>query len=142
MPVLNTEVPAKMSGVSAVRGVSSGRPIIRITWSPPESDKPVEKYYLQYRQATSNWTGITLNHAETSTVLSGLDKGTVYHMQVRAISIAGPGPFSDLQQVITYDGKNCEDACILCRLHVIPYMSLHYPFNNDYYVVIIIWLST
>ena len=108
-----------MSGVSAVPDVSSGRPIIQITWSPPQSNKPIEKYYLQYRKATaSNWTAVVLGPSETSTVLSGLDRGTVYHVKVRAISIVGSGPFSDLQQVTTYNGKNCEDACILCRLYI------------------------
>ena len=99
-----------MSGVSALPGVISGRPIINITWSPPQSDKPIAKYYLQYRKATaSNWTAVTLDPSETSTVLSGLDRGTVYDVQVRAVSIVGSGPFSDLQ-VITHNGKRCEDV--------------------------------
>ena len=106
-----TQVPAKVSGVSAVPGVRSGRPTIRVTWSTPKSDEPISKYHLQYRKATaSSWTAITLAPSETSTVLSGLDRGTVYHVQVRAISVVGSGPFSDRQQVTTHNGKKCEGA--------------------------------
>ena len=103
-----TQVPAKVSGVSAVPGVGSERPTIRVTWSTPESDEPISKYHLQYRKATaSSWNADTLAPSETSTVLSGLDRGTAYHVQVRAISVVGSGPFSDRQQVTTHNGKQC-----------------------------------
>ena len=111
-----------MSGVLAVPGVISGRPIIKIKWSPPQSDKPIAKYYLQYRKASaSNWTAVTLDSSETSAVLSGLDRGTSYDVQVRAGSILGSGPFSDLQQVTTHNGERCEDVY---RSHAVPSMSL------------------
>ena len=120
---MNTQVPAKMSGVSAVPGVISGRPTIQITWSPPQSDKPIAKYYLQYRKASaSSWTAVTLGPSETSAVLSGLDRGTSYDVQMRAISIVGSGPFSDLQQVTTHNGERCEDVY---RSHAVPWMLLN-----------------
>ena len=119
---MDTQVPAKVSGVSAIPGVNSGQPIIQITWNPPQSDKRIEKYYLQHRKANaSNWTAVTLGPSET-TVLSGLDRGTVYHVQLRAISIVGSGPFSDLQQVTTHNGKGCEDAYLCMQ---IPCCSMH-----------------
>ena len=115
---MDTQVPAKVSEVSAVPGVSLGRPTIRVKWSAPLSDEPISKYHLQYRQATaSSWTALTLAPSETSTVLSGLDKGTVYHVQVRAISVVGSGPFSDRQQVTTHNGETCEGAS-MCADHV------------------------
>ena len=115
---MDTQVPAKVSVVSAVPGVSSGRPVIRVTWSPPQSDEPISKYHLQYRKATaSSWTAVTLAPSETSTVLSGLDRGTVYHVQVRAISVVGSGPFSDRQEVTTHNGKKWEGAS-MCADHV------------------------
>ena len=107
-----------MADVSAVPGVISGRPIINITWSTPQSDKPIAKYNLQYRKATaSNWTAVTLGPSETLAVLSSLDRGTLYNVQVRAVSIVGSGPFSDLQQVTTHNGERCEDVY---RSHAVP----------------------
>ena len=112
-----------MSGVSAVPGVISERPIIKIKWSPPQSDKPIAKYNLQYRKSSaSNWTAVTLDSSETSAVLSGLDRGTSYDVQVRAVSIVGSGPFSDLQQVTTHNGERCEGH--VYRSHAVPSMSL------------------
>ena len=124
---MHTQVPAKVSGVSAVPGVRSGRPTIRVTWSPPKSDKPISKYHLQYRKATaSSWNAATLAPSETSTVLSGLDRGTVYHVQVRAVSVVGSGPFSDRQQVTTHNGKKCEGASMRAD---------HLQFHTCFYVI-------
>lgn len=103
---MHIQVPAKMSSVSAVPGVRSGRPIIQITWNPPQSDKPIAKYFLQYRKTTTSvWTAVTLDSSDTSTILNGLDRGMAYYIQMRAISVVGSGPFSDLLHITTYNGE-------------------------------------
>ena len=74
-----------------------------MTWTAPQSDRPITKYQVQYRRSgTTSWN--TKDVTSTSTTLGNLSAGTGYQVQVRAVSDVGAGPYSDVQTQITHGG--------------------------------------
>ena len=87
----------------------SGRVInLRVTWNQPNSDRPIQYYEVQYRkQGVSSWTSVTPNPWPTTrqTTIRNVDIGSVYNVQVRAVSDAGSGQWRSATSQRTFRGK-------------------------------------
>ena len=79
-----------------------------MSWTVPQSDRPITKYQVQYRSGATSW--ITKDVTSTSTTLENLSAGTSYQVQVRAVSDFGTGPYSDMRTQITPRGMNVTTA--------------------------------
>ena len=102
-------VPSKVSRLTLTKAATAGRPALTVTWTAPQSDRPITKYQLQYRRSgTTDW--ITMNVTSTSTILENLSAGTSYQVKVRAVSDVGAGPYSDVVTQITPRGTNVTTA--------------------------------
>ena len=106
-------VPLKPTA-SITKAVLSGRPALSATWTSPSSDRVINRYEVRYRSGTTNW--ITKTVLVTSTILGSLTVGTSYQFQVRAISDVGPGVYSDLQTITTYQAPNKVEAPVLTKV--------------------------
>ena len=72
-----------------------------MTWTAPQSDRPITKYQVQYRRSeATSW--ITKDVTSRSTTLENLSDGTSYQVQVRAVSDVGAGPYSDVGTLSTF----------------------------------------
>ena len=100
------QVPSQVSNLSLFKKVVSGAPVLRVTWTTPQSDVTITQYKVQYRKnGTTNWgTELTVSGSPhvTSSILNGLDIGTGYNVRVRAVSAAGEGMWSLVQTERTY----------------------------------------
>ena len=81
---------------------SAGRSIT-ISWSAPSDDggSAVTGYHIRYRIGTNSWTEITTGISGTSHTISGLHASTEYEIQVRAVNIVNPGPWSSSATITT-----------------------------------------
>ena len=98
-------VPSKVTGVSMSASVTSNQPSLRVTWSAPSSERPIQHYQVDYRVGTSgSWSTWSPNPTSTSVTLTGLQRGTSYQVRVRAGSDVGNGEWSNIVSGTTYDG--------------------------------------
>ena len=97
-------VPQKVSPPVLTKAAISGRPDLTVTWTAPRSERPITKYQVQYRRTgTTSWS--TRDVTTRLVTLVNLSPGTSYQIQVRAVSEAGSGPFSDARTLSTYNGR-------------------------------------
>ena len=102
-------VPQKVGPLVLTKAVRSGRPALAVTWTAPQSDRPITKYQVQYRRTgTTSWS--TRDVTTRSVTLVNLSLGTSYQVQVRAVSDVGSGTFSDVSVLSTYRGKPLESV--------------------------------
>ena len=80
-----------------------------MTWTAPQSDRPITKYQVQYRRSGTT-SRIRKDVTSRSTTLENLPAGTGYQVQVRAVSDVGAGPYSDVGTQITHRGMNVTTA--------------------------------
>ena len=100
-------VPLQVSNIQITQTVSNGMINLRITWNQPTSDHPIQHYELQYRkQGVSSWTSVTPNPTTRQTIIRNVDKGSVYNVQVRAVSDVGTGQWRSATSQRTYKGMN------------------------------------
>ena len=100
-------VPLKVSPrPTLTKAARSGRPALTVTWTAPQSDRPITKYQVLYRRSgTTSWS--TKEVTSRSTTLENLPAGTSYLVRMRAVSDVGVGPYSDVGAIITYRGMYC-----------------------------------
>ena len=86
--------------------MSSGVPVLQVTWTTPQSDEPISQYNLQYRiHGTTSWGSqytISGSPPRNSTILSRLAAGSAYDIRLRAVSALGAGNWSAVQTERTY----------------------------------------
>ena len=83
---------------SAPTVTSNGETSLRVTWSaPPNTGPPINEYDVQYRVVDSGgqFTPDTHTDAATPKIISNLDPGTSYEVQVRAKNDEGMSDWSD-----------------------------------------------
>ena len=85
--------------------VSNRKITLTDTWNQPTSDRPIQHYEVQYRKQ-GGWTSVTPNPATRQTTIRNVDKGSVYNVQVRAVSDAGSGQWRSATSQRTYRGMN------------------------------------
>ena len=98
-------VPSQVTGVAVSKAIRSGKPVLRVTWTTPQSDVTIFEYQVVYRrQGTSSWrkVDIVASNSVTSTLLEVLDAGTVYEVRIRAVSAIGNGTWSRVESETTY----------------------------------------
>ena len=105
-------VPQKVGPPVLTKAARSGRPALTVTWTAPQSDRPITKYQVQHRRTgTTSWS--TRDVTTRSLTLESLSPGTSYQVQVRAVSDVGNGPISDIGTLLTYQGTYiCTVICI------------------------------
>ena len=77
--------------------VASGNGQLTVTWSSPANTggEAVTLYSVRYqRPGDSSWTEIVHSGSALSLIIPGLTNGVQYHVGVRAVNSAGPGPWS------------------------------------------------
>ena len=97
-----------MIGMTMSKGVSFGKPALRVTWTTPQSDVAISQYQLQYRRIrTTLWIAVNPapSGSTTSTVLRTLNVGTAYQVRIRAVSVIGNGMWSRVESETTYMGQ-------------------------------------
>ena len=89
----------------------SGKPVLRVTWTTPQSDVTISQYQVEYRRSGTNWRAVSpvSPGSTTSTLLEALDAGTVYEVRIRAVSAIGTGPWSEVESQTTYTSKLCSE---------------------------------
>ena len=86
--------------------MSSKKPALQATWTPPQSDETVSQYRIQYKIFGDTLWGhennISGSPTLNSTIVKGLAAGTEYDVRVRAVSDVGAGMWSAVQTERTY----------------------------------------
>ncbi|MDE2943310.1 MAG: fibronectin type III domain-containing protein [Gemmatimonadota bacterium] len=90
-----TDVPAP--GKPDAPTVAGGTEEVAVTWSAPANEGPaITGYDLRYRaMSDSDWTEVSLAGSVSAHTITGLEAGTTYEAQVRAVSSEGAGEWSD-----------------------------------------------
>ena len=105
-------VPLQVSNIQITQTVSNGMTNFQVTWNQPTSDRPIQHYEVQYRkQGVSSWTSVTPNPTTRQTTIRNVDKGSVYNVQVRAVSDVGSGQWESATSQRTYRGR--QDSSII-----------------------------
>ena len=97
-----------MTGVSVAPAVRSNTPALMVTWDSSQSEVAISRYQVQYRVGATSWMkapDITGSPPATTTYLEGLEAGTLYSVQVRAVSSIGNGPWSGTTSRSTYNSE-------------------------------------
>ncbi len=112
--------PRTTPGAPAIGSVTGGDGALPVEWSAPSSDggDDITSYDLQYiktsedETAPANWdieTGVW-SSGDLTAELTGLDTGTQYDVQVRAVNDAGEGAWSATVVGTTRPGAPAVDA--------------------------------
>ena len=81
--------------IPAVAGIPGSTNSVRVTWAAPQNTgPPVTEYDVQYREVGSGPKRWQHYGADRSTIVTDLDAGTRYEVQVRARSDEGTGGWS------------------------------------------------
>ena len=88
-----SEPPGKPTAPTVSSITATG---LTITWTAPANTGPaITGYDVRYRPASSEtWTDHGHSGTATTTAISGLEAGTSYRVQVRAVNDEGSGPWS------------------------------------------------
>ena len=102
--------PSRITIVTVSKDVRQGKPILRVTWTAPQSDVNISQYQVWYKtNETTVWSNQVIERPPLTTaildVTSDLTAGTAYNIRVRAVSDAGNGEWSDVQTETTYNSK-------------------------------------
>ena len=78
--------------------VTAGSMMLTLAWSPStEHGAPVTDYEAQYRSGTEDFGSDNVTVSGTSATITELISGVTYDLRVRALSEAGPSPYSMIQ---------------------------------------------
>ena len=115
-------VPSQVSNIQINQTVSNRMINLQVTWNQPSSDHPIQHYEVQYRkQGISSWTSVTPNPTTRQTTIRNVDKGSVYNVQVRAVSDVGSGQWR---------------SAILVRGHIEVAIKLYITVYSLYFVTV------
>ena len=95
-----------MTGVSVTPAVRSNTPALMVTWDSSQSEVAISHYQVRYMTSSTSWMqapNITGSPPATTTYLEGLEAGTLYSVQVRAVSSIGNGAWSGTTSGSTYN---------------------------------------
>ena len=98
-------VPAQVTGVSLAKEVITGAPALRVTWDFPKSDVTITRYEVQYHTGSQWRSAADVTPPSTTTDLESLQAGTLYSVQVRAVSANGDDDWSNTAMETTYNSK-------------------------------------
>ena len=115
LPSFNCIVPSQVTSMAVFKAVPLGKPGLKVTWIPPQSDVAITQYHVQYkRKDTTSWR-TTVSPASsgsaTSTYLKALNAGTTYQVRVRGASAIGNGTWSSVKSKTTYMRELFGELC-------------------------------
>ena len=85
--------PSRINGVSVTKSVKDGNYILNVSWTTHQSELPSAEYEVEYRTSdTESWSNHSVSPPSSSTLLTGLNG---YIVRVRALSVIGPGEWSE-----------------------------------------------
>ena len=94
--IVNQAEPPSVPTAPRVTGISGSTDSIRVTWDEPaNSGPPITEYGVQWAIAgTDGFRPLGLSIVDKSTIITGLQAGTRYDVQVRATNDEGTGGYS------------------------------------------------
>lgn len=100
-------VPKKISGVTLSLTTVTGEAAINVTWDAPVDDVAIDHYEVMYLVMEHTAAGGTNTSTDETLLLTGLVKGAVYQVQVRAVSVEGrhAGEYSAVQSTTVPGGE-------------------------------------
>ena len=114
-------VPSQITDVAVSKDVRGGKPILRVTWTAPQSNASISEYQVQYKVNGTAWWSNQVTERYTSAILNQVTAGTAYNVRVRAESAAGDGEWSEVHTETTYNSE----FKYSCQLHIRScYMAL------------------
>ena len=120
-------VPSQVSNIQFTQTVSNQMINLRVTWNQPTSDRPIQRYEVQYKkQGVSSWTSVTPNPTTRQTTISNVDKGGVYNVQVRAVSAVGSGQWRGVTSQRTYRGMNIIPNLTYSICNIYVFLQFHH----------------
>ncbi len=100
------EPPAAPAAPSVSQNTATPKTKLDVSWTAPDvTGKPaITDYDVQYKKSSdSTWTSHSFTGTGTSTTLTGLEEGTDYDVQVRAVNDEGDGAWSGSGNANTQD---------------------------------------
>ncbi len=91
----NVDEPPSTPNAPRVTGVPGSTDSIRVSWDEPaNTGPPITFYNLQYGPAGTGFVPLERNVVDRSTIITGLESGTRYEVQVRAHNGEGQSEYS------------------------------------------------
>ena len=97
--------PSQITDVNVSKEVRQRKPILRVTWTAPQSDVNISKYQVQYNVDGTPLGSNQVTEIHTTAILSDLTAGKAYNVRVRAQSAAGDGEWSEVLTETTYNSE-------------------------------------
>ena len=106
--LLHYAVPKSVSGVMVSLTSANGGAAINVTWDAPVDNVVIAHYEVMYVVSEHPSAGGTGNSTATIHLITGLVKGALYSVWVRAVSMEGghAGPYSAVQSITAPVGEN------------------------------------
>ena len=100
-------VPKRVSGVMLSLTAANGEAAIAVTWAAPVDDVAIDHYEVMYVVSQHPAAGGTDTSTGESLSITGLVKGAVYDVRVRAVSVDGgyAGEYSEVQSITVPVGE-------------------------------------
>ena len=101
-------VPKSVTGVMLSLTSASGGAAINVTWDAPvDDDVAIAHYEVMYEVPEHPSAGGTGNSTATTHLITGLEKGALYSVQVRAVSMEGghAGAYSAVESITAPVGE-------------------------------------
>ena len=99
-------VPSQVSNIQITQIISNEMINLQVTWNQPTSERTIQRYEVQYKkQSVFSWTSVTPNPTTRQTTIRNVDTGSVYNVQVRAVSDVGSGQWGSAISQRTYRGN-------------------------------------
>ena len=118
-------VPNSVSGVMLSLTSANGGAAIIVTWDVPVDDVVIAHYEVMYVVSEHPSAGGTGTSTATNHLITGLEKGALYNVRVRAVSMQGSyaGAYSAVQSITAPVG---EKGFTLYILLVNSYKCMHH----------------
>ena len=102
-------VPKSVSNVMMTLTSANGGAAINVTWDAPVDDVVIARYEVMYVVSEHPSAGGTDTSTATNHLNTGLVKGALYSVQVRAVSMKGghAGAYSAVQSIPAPVGEKC-----------------------------------
>ena len=100
-------VPRRVSGVMLSLTAANGEAAIAVTWAAPVGDVAIDHYEVTYVVSQNPAAGGTDASTTNTHFITGLVKGAVYDVRVRAVSADGgyAGEYSTVQSITVPVGE-------------------------------------
>ena len=87
--------PPSRPGAPMVSGIAGSTSNVRVSWDAPSNDgPPITEYEVQYRTGGGSFDSWEHDGTDTSTIITGLNPGTTYEVQVSAWNVDGGSGWS------------------------------------------------